>query len=154
MRQARKWRSRTALIGAAVVAALSCMVTPLVSAEDGEGILALLERRVAAGDLTYRDNRSGEVVVATEARVAEIRRSLEAQFDVPAGARIDVTDDGTVSADIDGAMRDVYIVRTRLDGTRERGCFRDLDAAVAFIIGLDIDTAERNGTRSPAAMTE
>ena len=61
--------------------------------------------------------------------------------------RVDVADDGTVSADIDGAMRDVMIVRTLLDGTRERGCFRDLDGAVAFIVGLDVDASKRSGGR-------
>ena len=117
-------------------------------------VAALLEARVAAGDLQYRDTRTGEVVPATEARVNEIRTRLARQFDWPAGARVTVADDGTVSADIDGAMRDVMVVRTRLDGTRERGCFRDLDAAVAFIVGLDIDTANRVGDRAPVKVSE
>ena len=115
---------------------------------------ALLEARIAAGDLQYRDTKTGEVVLATEARVNEIRTRLAPQFDWPAGAHVAVADDGTVSADIDGAMRDVMVVRTRLDGTLERGCFRDLDAAVAFIVGLDIDTAKRVGDQRPVRVNE
>ncbi|MGD8441730.1 MAG: hypothetical protein PVG53_14455 [Holophagae bacterium] len=117
-------------------------------------VAALLEARIAAGDLHYRDTRTGEVVLATETRVDEIRTRLAPQFDWPAGASVDVADDGTISADIDGAMRDVMVVRTRLDGTRERGCFRDLDAAVAFIVGLDIDTAKRVGDQRPVKVNE
>lgn len=117
-------------------------------------VAARLEARVAAGDLKYRDTGTGEVVLVTEARVNEIRMRLAPQFDWPAGASVDVADDGTVSADIDGAMRDVMVVRTRLDGSRERGCFRDLDAAVAFIVGLDIDTAKRVGDQQPVKVNE
>jgi hypothetical protein len=102
------------------VVVLSFLVAPAVS-DDGSGDrAALMQERIAAGDLEYRDPRTGEVVVATEERVAELRSELAPQLDWPAGARVEVADDATVSADIIGAMRDVFIARTRIDGTRER----------------------------------
>lgn len=154
MIRVRHRRSWAALLGATVLVALACVAPPAMSADSGEGAAALLSKRIAAGDLKYRDNRTGEVVIATEARVAEIRASLEPLFKSPESARIDVADDGTVSVDPNGAIRDVYVVRTRIDGTRERGCFRDLDAAVAFVVGLDIDAARSGGARPSAAVTE
>jgi hypothetical protein len=113
-----------------------------------------LEERIDAGDLKYRDPQTGEIVVATAERVAAIRNGLAPNFDWPSGAEISVADDGTVRADIGGAMRDVFVVRANLDGSRQRGCFRDLDAAVAFIVGLDADEAKRAGNRTPVAVTE
>lgn len=115
---------------------------------------ALLEERISAGDLAYRDSRTGEVVVATAERIAALRNELAPQFDWPAGASVTVADDGTVRADINGAMRDVFVVRTNLDGTRERGCFRDLESAVAFIVGLDRAEAKLGSSQPPAAVAE
>ena len=105
---------------------------------EGRSLAAIvLDERVAAGDLTYRDTRTGEVVVATYAAIALLRQELAPLFGWPSGVEHSIAADGTVRASSDGAMRDVYLVRTNLDGTRDRGCFRDLDSAVAFIVGLD-----------------
>lgn len=144
------------LLGFAILLMLSG-VTAVVSADEAAPAptrMEILAQHIEAGDLEYHDSKTGEIVVATEARVAEIRSRLEPHFDRPQGARVDVADDGTVSADIDGAMRDVFIVRTRLDGTRETGCFRDVDAAVAFIVGLDIYASKRSGGGVPREVVE
>jgi len=119
------------------------LVTPVFAADSGiqgDGRPAseiALEERVAAGDLKYRDSRTGEVVVATYAGIALLRQEMGPLFGSPAGVEYTTAANGTVRASIDGAMRDVYLARTNLDGTRTRGCFRDLDSAVAFIVGLD-----------------
>ena len=42
-----------------------------------------------------------------------------------------------MGSEIDDAIRDVFLVRINLDGTRETACLRTLDAAVAFVVGLD-----------------
>jgi hypothetical protein len=119
------------------------LVTPVIAADSsnpgaGRSASAIaLDERVAAGDLKYRDSRTGEVVVATYAGIATLRQELAPLFGWPAGVESTTAADGTVKAGIKGAMRDVYLARTNLDGTRVRGCFRDLDSAVAFIVGLD-----------------
>lgn len=113
---------------------------------------AALEERINAGDLKYRDSRTGEVVVATAERIAALRSDLAPEFDRPAGATVTVADDGTVRADINGAMRDVYVMRVNLDGTRDFGCFRDLDSAVAFLVGLDRDQTKRVGDPTRTAV--
>ena len=142
----------------AVVVMVVCGTFVLPALADGsDGISKTrtsLEERISAGDLKYSDPQTGEIVVATSERVAAIRNGLAPHFDWPDGAEISVADDGTVRADIGGAMRDVHVARTNLDGSRQRGCFRDLDAAVAFIVGLDVDEAKRAGDRTPAAVTE
>lgn len=101
--------------------------------------VVLLEERIAAGDLKYHDPRTGEIVVADYSRVALIRQELAPLFGGPVTVEQTIAADGTVKASANGAVQDVYLVRTNLDGTRVRGCFRDLDAAVAFIVGLDAD---------------
>ena len=113
-----------------------------------------LEERVAAGDLEYRDSRTGEVVVATKGGIALLRQELAPLFGWPSVAEITTAADGTVRASIDGAMRDVYIARTNLDGTRTRGCFRDLDSAVAFVVGLDRALQDTYGGDLPSVATE
>ena len=150
------WPWAVCRVAAMVIVTFGAFVLPAV-ADDVQGTQktgASLDDRISAGDLKYRDSRTGEIVVATAERVATLRQELAPQFDWPAGADISVAADGTVRADINGAMRDVYLVRTNLDGTRERGCFRDLDGAVAFIVGLDRDEAKRVGDQTPAAAAE
>ena len=144
------------LVAAVVMVVCGAFVLPAL-ADDSAGVSKTrmsLEERISAGDLKYRDLQTGEIVVATSERVAAIRNGLAPNFDWPSGAEISVADDGTVRADIGGAMRDVYVVRVNIDGSRQRGCFRDLDAAVAFIVGLDADEAKRAGDRTPSAVTE
>jgi len=101
----------------------------------------LLEERIAAGDLEYRDAGTGEIVVATAERVAAIRESLAPQFAPVSGVHQYARADGTVQVTAEQTFSDVMLSRVNLDGTRSRACFRDLDAAVAFVVGLD---AEQN----------
>mgnify|MGYP001829250584 CR=1 FL=1 len=134
-------------ICAAIVftATVVALVTPVVADDSWDGThgrpasMILLEERIAAGDLKYHDPRTGEVVVADYSRVALLRQELAPLFGGPVTVERSVAADGTVRASANGAVNDVYLVRTNLDGTRVRGCFRDLDAAVAFIVGLDED---------------
>jgi len=100
---------------------------------------ALLEERIAAGNLEYRDARTGEIVVATAERVAAIRESLAPQFAAVSGVHQYLRADGTVQVTAEQSFSDVMLSRVNLDGTSTRGCFRDLDAAVAFVVGLDAD---------------
>lgn len=150
-------RLRTVCRVAAVVMVVCGAFALPALADDSAGVSKTrlsLEERIGAGDLKYRDLQTGEIVMATAERVAAIRNGLAPNFDWPAGAEISVADDGTVRADIGGAMRDVYVVRVNLDGSRQRGCFRDLDAAVAFIVGLDADEAKRADEQTPPAAVE
>lgn len=150
------WLRTVCRFAAMVIVTCGTIALPAV-ADDVHGPQkpgATLEERISAGDLKYRDSRTGEIVVATAERVAVLRQELAPQFDWPAGAEITIADDGTVRADINGAMRDVHVARTNPDGTRELGCFRDLDAAVAFIVGLDRAEAKRAGVQTPAAVAE
>lgn len=98
---------------------------------------AMIAERIQAGDLKYRDPKSGEVVVATQERIDALRFSLEQYFGQPAVFNGREAADGTVSSVIGDAVRDVMLVRINLDGTRTKACLRDLDAAVAFVVGLD-----------------
>lgn len=131
---------RTAVL---LTVAAMVLVTPVFAddsrypGDDRSAVAVALEERVAAGDLKYRDSHTGEVVVATYAGIALLRQELAPLFGSPAGVEYTTAADGTVRASIDGAMRDVYLARTNLDGTRTRGCVRDLDSALAFIVGLD-----------------
>ncbi len=113
-----------------------------------------LDERIAAGDLKYRDSRTGEVVVATHARIAMLRLELAPHFGWPVEADVATAADGTVRGESNGAMRDVHVARTNLDGTRARGCFRDLDAAIAFVVGLDEYQKEHADDQADTAVAE
>jgi len=147
---------------AAVLLTLSAviLVTPVLaddSWQGGEGRSAsaiALDQRIAAGDLKYLDSRTGEIVVASHGRIAMLRLELAPQFGRPAGASVTTAADGTVRANSNGALRDVYLVRTNLDGTRTRGCFRDLDSAIAFIVGIDDAQPSNTGDESLATAVE
>jgi hypothetical protein len=136
---------------AAILLTVTAMVfvAPVIAADssnpgDGRSASAIaLDERVVAGDLKYRDSTTGEVVVATAERIAALRSGFERHFGQPPVYNRSVSEDGTVSSEIGDAIRDVIVVRTNLDGTRETACFRTVDAAVAFIVGLD-----RAGTKN------
>jgi hypothetical protein len=150
------WPKTVCRVAAVVMVVCGAFALPAL-ADDSAGVSKTrlsLEERISAGDLKYRDLQTGEIVVATAERVAAIRDGLAPNFDWPSGAEISVADDGTVRADIGGAMRDVFVVRANLDGSRQSGCFRDLDAAVAFIVGLDADEAKRAGGQTPLTAAE
>lgn len=117
------------------------------AAEGGRSLATILEERIAAGDLEYRDSRTGEVVVATAERVAELRSNLERHFAQPPVFNERVNANGAVVAVVGDAIRDVQLVRINLDGTRTTACMRDLDAAVAFLIGLDTVENKATGDR-------
>lgn len=108
-----------------------------------------LAERIQAGDLKYRDANTGEVVVATQERIDALRFSLEQYFGQPAVFNSRVGADGTERSVIGDAIRDVMLVRINLDGTRTKACLRDLDAAVAFVVGLD--TVKSEAAEQPAA---
>jgi len=110
---------------------------------------AMLAERIEAGDLKYRDPNTGEVVVATQERVDTLRFDLERSFGQPAVFNSREAADGTVSSVIGDAIRDVMLVRINLDGTRTTACLRDIDAAVAFVVGLD--TVESEPVAQPMA---
>lgn len=150
------WLRTVGRFAAMVVVTCGVIVLPAI-ADDVHGAQkpgATLEERITAGNLKYRDSRTGEIVVATAENVAALRKELAPQFDWSAGAEVTIADDGTVRADINGAMRDVHVARINPDGTRELGCFRNLDAAVAFIVGLDRAEAKRAGVQTPVAVAE
>jgi len=140
--------------------AVLAIVSPVVADDAWDGGVVrsasaiALEERIAAGDLKYRDSRTGEVVVATHARVAVLRMELAPQFGWPAAANVTTAADGTVRAESNGAVRDVFVVRTNLDGTRTRGCFRDLDAAVAFVVGLNEDQEQHSDGQTRVVAAE
>ncbi len=98
---------------------------------------AVLEQRIAAGDLEYRDPSTGEIVVATQDRIDELRSDLERYFGQPPVYNEKVSANGAVVSVIGDAIRDVHLVRINLDGTQTTACLRNLDAAVAFLVGLD-----------------
>lgn len=108
-----------------------------VGNESGLTTAAVLEQRIAAGDLKYRDPGTGEVVVATQDRIDALRSGLERHFSQPPVFNEQVAADGTVMSVVGDAIRDVQVMRINLDGTRTTACLRNLDAAVAFIVGLD-----------------
>jgi hypothetical protein len=118
------------------------------NAGDGMSLQQVLEDRIAAGDLEYRDARTGEVVVATADRVAALRESLAPQFAPVSGVHQYFKADGTIQVSAEQPFSDVFVSRTNLDGTRTRGCFRDLDAAVAFVVGLDAE--QKHSATDPA----
>ena len=124
-----------------VVLMVVCMasIAPVFAsdAETGNAVAKALEQRIEAGDLQYRDPSTGQVVLATEERIAALRFDLERHFGQPVVFNRSIAADGTVSSVIGDAIRDVYLVRTNLDGTRTTACMRDLDGAVAFVVGLD-----------------
>jgi len=131
--RSRLIRTVAMLLALAGVAAVAVATETVV----GKTRVELLEEHIRAGDLQYVDSRTGEVVVATEEAVSHIRRELAQLFETDAEFQTEVADDGTVSSPIGNAVRDVHLVRTNLDGTRETTSVRTLDAAVAFIVGLD-----------------
>ena len=51
---------------------------------------------------------------------------------------------------IGDAIRDVHLMRINLDGTQTTACLRNLDAAVAFIVGLDT-VEEKAVAKAPSA---
>jgi hypothetical protein len=139
----------------AVVVLVACTVTapPALAGEPQTGerpLMAMLQERIAAGDLEYRDPATNEVVVATHERVAALRFELERYFGQPEVVNLKVADDGTVGSVVGDAIRDVFLIRTNLDGTRTRACLRDLDAAVAFMVGLDTVESDAAAQPSPA----
>ncbi len=119
------------------------LVTPVIAADssnpgDGRSASAIaLDERVAAGDLKYRDPSTGEVVVATRDRIDALRFDLERNFGQPPVYNEKVSASGAVVSVIGDAIRDVHLVRINLDGTRTTVCLRNLDAAVAFLVGFD-----------------
>jgi hypothetical protein len=121
------------LLALAGVAAVAAAAEPSY----GKTRVELLEEHIQAGDLEYVDSKTGKVVVATKEAVSHLRRELAPVFEADSEFTAEVADDGTVSSPAGGAVRDVHLVRTNLDGTRETTCVRTLDAAVAFLVGLD-----------------
>lgn len=143
------WPRTMCRVAVAVIVVCGAVALPAIANDDQQtrAIGASLEERIAAGDLQYRDSRTGEVVVATAERVADIRESLAPQFAPVSGVHQYVKDDGTIQVTAEQTFNDVFLSRVNLDGTRTRGCFRDLDSAVAFIVGLD---TEMQKTMDPA----
>jgi len=141
------------LAGALAVMTIVVSMALPAAAGDAMSLQQILAERIAAGDLEYRDARTGEVVVATAERVAEIRESLAPQFAPVSGVHRYEKADGTIQISADQPFRDVFLSRVNLDGTRTRGCFRDLDAAVAFVVGLDA-TMERSSDPTRTAVVD
>ena len=140
---------------AAVLLTLMATVVVMPASADDPGdrstVAMALEERIAAGDLKYRDSRTGEVVVATEERIAALRANLERYFGQPPVVNERATANGAVVSVVGDAIRDVHLVRINLDGTRTTACLRNLDAAVAFIVGLDTVENKAAGNRPVAA---
>jgi hypothetical protein len=109
-----------------------------------------LEKHLAAGDLEYRDPSTGEIVVATRDRIDALRFDLERTFGQPPVYNETISANGAVVSVIGDAIRDVHLVRINLDGTRTTACLRNLDAAVAFIVGLDVVGNEAADNRPSA----
>ncbi|MEX1310919.1 MAG: hypothetical protein AB1Z65_10900 [Candidatus Sulfomarinibacteraceae bacterium] len=141
-------RPQTVYLVAVVVMVVASMPSP-AAAGDGMSLQQVLENRIAAGDLEYRDARTGEVVVATQERIDAMRSDLERYFGQPPVYNEKVNASGAVVSVIGDAIKDVHLMRVNLDGTRTIACLRDLDAAIAFMVGLD--TVE-NGTTGPRPM--
>ena len=87
--------------------------------------------------------------MATEERIAALRFDLERHFGQPVVFNRSIAADGTVGSVIGDAIRDVHLVRTNLDGTRTTACMRDLDGAVAFVVGLDTVESETGADPRP-----
>ena len=136
---------------AAVIMVVASMASP-ASAGDGMSLQQVLEERIAAGDLQYRDSRTGEVVVATQERIDAMRSDLERHFGQPPVYTETMSANGAVVSVIGDAIRDVHLMRINLDGSQTTTCVRDLDAAIAFIVGLD---TIKSGTADdrPSAVT-
>lgn len=113
-------------------------------------VMISLEKHLGAGDLEYRDPSTGEIVVATQDRIDALRFDLERIFGQPPVSNEKVSANGAVVSVIGDAIRDVHLVRINLDGTRTTACLRNLDAAVAFIVGLDIVENEAADNRPSA----
>lgn len=140
----RAIRARDVVLFLAGVCVVSVGVTATASGDAPEprsAVMAALDERIAAGDLQYRDPRTGEVVVATEEGISFLRDQLEQQFARAASVDPNAGGDQTASSELGTVPSDVFVRRTNLDGTRESACFRTLDAAVAFIVGLDTGAA-------------
>jgi len=126
-------------------------VDPRIPGDGRPASVIALEERVAAGDLEYRDARTGEIVVATAERVTALRESLAPQFAPVSGVHRHFKADGTIQVSAEQPFSDVFVSRINLDGTRTRGCFRDLDAAIAFVVGLDAEQKQQKQlNRDPA----
>ena len=152
MRKITQWSARPSFCAAIVLTVTAMiLVTPVLADDSRDGSdgrpasMIVLEERIAAGELKYRDSRTGEVVVATRERIDALRSNLERHFGQPPVYNEKVSANGAVVSVIDDAIRDVHLMRINLDGTRTTACLRDVDAAVAFLVGLDIvgnETAE------------
>lgn len=151
-RKARDWSGM--LGGAAAVMIFVVSMALPAAAGDGMSLQQVLEERIAAGDLEYRDARTGEVVVATAERVAVIRESLAPQFVPVSGVHQYFKADGTIQVSAEQPFRDVFVSRINLDGTRTRGCFRDLDSAVAFLVGLDAEQKRQSTDPARTAVVD
>jgi len=134
------------------------LVTPVLADDSRHGSdgrpasMIVLEERIEAGDLKYRDSRTGEIVVATRERIDALRSNLERHFGQLPVYNEKVSANGAVVSVIGDAIRDVHLVRINLDGTRTTACLRDLDAAVAFIVGLDT-VENKTADNRPVAAT-
>ena len=158
MRKMTQWSARPSFCAAIVLTVTAMiLVTPVLAGDSRDGSdgrpasMIVLEERIAAGDLKYRDSRTGEVVVATRERIDALRSNLERHFGQPPVYNEKVSANGAVVSVIDDAIRDVHLMRINLDGTRTTACLRDLDAAVAFLVGLDIVENETADNRPVAA---
>ena len=73
------WNRPTYLVAIVAMLAAMAAAVPVLANDSREGSdsrnasTVALEKRIAAGDLEYRDPRTGDVVVATPARIAELR---------------------------------------------------------------------------------
>ena len=151
------WARFMYLVAIVMMSAVMAAAVPVFADDSRDGsesrnaTVVALEKRIAAGDLEYRDSRTGEIVVATPERIAALRSDLERHFGQPPVFNERVTADGAVVAVVGDAIRDVHLVRINLDGTRTTACLRNLDAAVAFIVGLDTVENKAAGNRPVAA---
>ena len=89
--------------------------------------------------------------MATRERIDALRSDLERHFGQPPVYNQKVSANGAVVSVIGDAIRDVYLMRINLDGTRTTACLRDLDAAVAFLVGLDTVENKTANSRPSAA---
>jgi hypothetical protein len=91
------------------------------------------------------------MTVATPERVAALRAQLAPLFDGVSEVNQRTLADGTIAAEVAGRIRHVHLVRSNLDGRTQLGCVRSLDAAVAFILGLETSTSAKHGHERPVA---